>query len=89
MGLNDRLNRWFGAWLVVLLKIPALVLIVLCYLWIGLNDTAAITAVAFNKTAMVAVSIREGVLALDPKLVEMARVFRISHWEKLLHVVLP
>lgn len=89
MGLNDRLNRWFGAWLVVPLNIPALVVIVLCYLWIGLNETAVITADAFNKTAMVAVSIREGVLALDLKLVEMARVFRISHWEKLLHVVLP
>jgi len=89
MGLNDRLNRWFGAWLVVLLNIPALVVIVLCYLWIGLNETAAITAVAFNKTAMVAVTIREGVHALDPKLAEMARAFRMTHWAKLRHVVLP
>ncbi|EBA01984.1 putative ABC transporter protein [Rhodobacterales bacterium HTCC2150] len=52
----------------VLLNIPAHVAIVLCYLWIGLNETAAITAVALNKTAMDAVSIREGVQALDPKL---------------------
>lgn len=50
------------------MNIPADVAIVLCYLWIGLNETAAITAVALNKTAMVAVSIREGVQALDPKL---------------------
>lgn len=89
MGLNNRLNRWFGAWLVVLLNIPALVVIVLCYLWIGLNETAAIIAVAFNKTAMVAVSIREGVHALDPKLAEMARAFRMTHWAKLRHIVLP
>ena len=62
--------RYIFRWgrLVVLLNIPADVAIVLCYLWIGLNETAAITAVALNKTAMVAVSIREGVQALDPKL---------------------
>ncbi len=89
MGLNDRLNRWFGAWVMVLLNVPALVVIVLCYLWIGLNETAAITAVALNKTAMVAVTIREGVHALDPKLREMAQAFRLSRPDHLRHVILP
>ncbi|MEO0911980.1 MAG: ABC transporter permease [Pseudomonadota bacterium] len=89
MGLNNRLNRWFGAWLTVLLNIPALVVIVLCYLWIGLNEVAAITAVALNKMAMVAVTIREGVHALDPKVSDMARVYRMSILARLHHVVLP
>ncbi|WP_147113907.1 ABC transporter permease [Tateyamaria sp. syn59] len=89
MGFNDRVNRWFSAWLVVLLNVPALVVIVLCYLWIGLNEVAAITAVALNKTAMVAVAIREGVHALDPKLRDMAQVFRMSPTTRLRHVVLP
>lgn len=89
MGLNARLNTWFGAWLVVMLNVPALVVIVLCYLWIGLNETAAITAVAFNKTAMVAVTIREGVHALDPKLRDMSTSFRMSPLAKLRHVILP
>ena len=89
MGLNARLNTWFGAWLVVLLNVPALVVIVLCYLWIGLNEVAAITAVALNKTAMVAVTIREGVHALDPKLRDMAQSFRMSPMAKLRHVILP
>lgn len=89
MGLHAGLNRVFGAWLVVLLNIPALVVIVLCYLWIGLNEVAAITAVALNKTAMVAVTIREGVNALDPKLTEMSRAFRMSRGLRLWHVILP
>ena len=89
MGMNDTLNRWFGAWLVVLLNIPALVVIVLCYLWIGLNEVAAITAVALNKTAMVAVTIREGVHALDPKLKEMSQSYRMSVLARLRHVILP
>lgn len=89
MGLNNTLNRWFGAWLVVLLNVPALVVIVLCYLWIGLNEVAAVTAVALNKTAMVAVTIREGVHALDPKLSEMSRSFRMGRVAKLRHIMLP
>ncbi|MEL6566758.1 MAG: ABC transporter permease, partial [Pseudomonadota bacterium] len=40
MGVNATINRWFSAWLVVLLNVPALVVIVLCYLWIGLNEVA-------------------------------------------------
>ena len=89
MGVNATINRWFSAWLVVLLNVPALVVIVLCYLWIGLNEVAAITAVALNKTAMVAVSIREGVQALDPRLRDMAGVFRMSRAAQLRHVILP
>lgn len=89
MGMNAKLNTWFDAWLIVLLNVPALVVIVLCYLWIGLNEVAAITAVALNKTAMVAVTIREGVHALDPKLNEMSRAFRMGRLTHLRHVVLP
>ncbi len=89
LGLVPRLNRWFGPWVVVALNVPALVVIVLCYLWIGLNEVAAITAVSVNKAAMVAVNIREGVWALDPKVSEMARAFRLSPAARLRHVILP
>ena len=89
LGTTPGLNRWLGPWLVVLLNIPALVVIVLCYLWIGLNELAAITAVALNKTAMVAVTIREGVHALDPKLGEMARSFRMGPLVRMRHLILP
>lgn len=88
-GTSDRLNQWFGPWLVVLLNVPALVVIVLCYLWIGLNELAAITAVAVNKTAMVAVTIREGVHAMNPKLSEMAQSFHMGKMARLRHVILP
>jgi NitT/TauT family transport system permease protein len=68
MGQSPRVDAWVGPWVTVFLNIPALVVIVLCYLWIGLNELAAITAVAVNKTAMVAVTVREGARALSPSL---------------------
>ncbi|HEX4112657.1 MAG TPA: ABC transporter permease, partial [Stellaceae bacterium] len=46
MGRSRRVDGLFDLWLVLGLNMPALVIIILCYLWIGLNETAAIAAVA-------------------------------------------
>lgn len=89
MGRFPAFDRWLDPWLVVFLNLPALVLIVLCYLWIGLNETAAIAAVALNKIPNVTTVIREGARALDPDLDAMARVYRMPLRRRLLHVVLP
>ncbi|WP_245731205.1 ABC transporter permease [Loktanella fryxellensis] len=89
LGTMPRVNRWIDPWLVVALNLPALIVIVLCYLWIGLNETAAITAVAFNKMATVAVALREGARTLDRPLADMARVYRLSWGARVRHVVLP
>ncbi|MFW2543704.1 ABC transporter permease [Primorskyibacter sp. 2E107] len=89
MGRSPRLNAWLDPWLVIFLNLPALVLIVLCYLWIGLNETAAILAVTLNKVPNVTTVIREGARALDPQLDDMARVYRLNWITRLRHVVLP
>ena len=89
MGRFPAVDRWLDPWLVVFLNLPALVLIVLCYLWIGLNETAAILAVVLNKIPNVATLVREGARALDPDLDAMAKVYRMSGFSRLRHVVLP
>ncbi|MGB7184813.1 MAG: ABC transporter permease subunit, partial [Burkholderiaceae bacterium] len=66
-----------------------LVLIILAYVWIGLNEVAAIGAVAMNKVPNVVVTIREGAKALDPAYREVARVFQFSRVETALNVILP
>ncbi len=89
LGQSERLNLWLDPWVTVLLNVPALVIIVLCYLWIGLNEVAAIFAVALNKFAMVTVTIREGVRALDKGVGEMAQIYRMPLISRLRHVVWP
>lgn len=89
MGRSETVNRWLDPWLVVFLNLPALVLIVLCYLWIGLNEWAAITAVTLNKVPNVTAMIREGVRTLSPDLDAMSRVFRMSRWRRVAHVITP
>ena len=89
MGQMPRLNRFLDPWLIVFLNLPALVIIILAYVWFGLNEAAAIGAVALNKIPNVIVTLREGARALDPGLEEMARAYRLSPWSKLRNVTLP
>jgi NitT/TauT family transport system permease protein len=89
MGRFRLADRLGDPWLVALLNLPALVIIVLAYVWGGLTETAAIAAVALNKLPISTVTVREGARSLDAGLDDMARVFRMGTWVRLRHVVLP
>jgi NitT/TauT family transport system permease protein len=89
MGELPAVNRVLDPWLIVFLNLPALVIIILAYVWFGLNEAAAIGAVALNKIPNVVVTLREGARALDPGLEEMARAYRLTPWSKLRNVTLP
>ena len=89
MGEAPAINRILDPWLIVLLNLPALVIIILAYVWFGLNEIAAIGAVALNKIPNVIVTLREGARALDPGLDEMARAYRMTPWSKFRNVTMP
>ena len=71
------------------MRIPALVTIILCYIWFGLSETAAVIAVTVNKIPMVAVSLREGARAVDKKLLQVAQVYGLSRRDTFFKVYLP
>jgi len=89
MGRSRAADHWLNPGLVIALNVPALVVIVLAYIWIGLNEVAAVAAVALNKIPVTTVMLREGARALRPDLDDMARAFRMGWWARLRHVVLP
>ncbi len=89
MGRSRLTDRLADPWLVVLLNLPALVIIVLAYVWAGLTETAGIAAVVLNKLPNATVTVREGARALDRQLDEMAEVFRMGRWVRLRHVLIP
>ena len=89
MGLWRSFDRWADGWILILLNIPALVAIILCYVWLGLNETAAILAVSINKIPNVAVTLREGARALDRDYSEMAAAYRFGPVKTIFHVILP
>jgi len=89
LGMVKRVDDFFDPWLILLLNIPALVIIVLAYIWFGLNEVAAVGAVAVNKIPNVIVTLREGARAMDNELAEMAKIYRFSTTKRLVHIVLP
>ncbi len=89
LGSHALTDRLFHAWLVLFLNLPALVTVILCYVWFGLTETAAVTAVAINKIPNVATILREGMRASSRDLAEMATVYRFSPWPRVRHLVLP
>jgi NitT/TauT family transport system permease protein len=89
MGRVKLADKLGDPWLIVLLNLPALVVIILAYVWGGLTEAAAIAAVAVNKLPNTIVTVREGARALDPALDEMARVFAMPAGKAIRHVVMP
>lgn len=89
LGMSRRANAFFDPWVVLFLNIPALVIIVLAYVWFGLNEAAAIGAVAVNKIPNVVVTMREGARAFDQRYADMAFVYRFSALDRIRHVLMP
>ena len=89
MGRVRLADRIGDPWLILLLNLPALVVIVLAYIWAGLTEAAAIAAIAVNKLPTAVVTLREGARALDRSLDEIAIVFAIPRLRALRHVILP
>lgn len=89
MGRNRQTDALLDGLLVIALNLPALVVIMLCYVWIGLGEAAAVTAVAINKIPLVVVNMREGARAVDRDLLQVAEAFRLPPRKTFFKVYLP
>lgn len=89
MGRSRTTNALFDPMLVLLLNLPALVTIILMYVWFGLIEVAAVMAVVINKIPNVAVTVREGARSLDYRLEQMATVYDFTRWQRLREVWVP
>ncbi|MEW8029935.1 MAG: ABC transporter permease subunit [Candidatus Thiodiazotropha sp.] len=89
MGRFPLIDTILDGVLIMGLNIPALVVIILCYVWFGLVEAAAVAAVAINKMPLVAVTVREGVRAIDYQLLQVGEVFRVPLLRSLFHIYMP
>lgn len=89
MGLFPRFDAFFDIFLIIGLNIPALVSIIICYIWFGLTDFSAILAVVINKVPIIIVNIREGVKAMDKKYSQLAQVYEIPKRDLITKIYFP
>ena len=84
-----KINNILDSWNIIFLNIPALVLIILSYVWFGLTEIAAIIAVSLNKIPNVIVTIREGARAIDRQLLEVAEIYKVPRFKRFALFYLP
>ncbi|MCK5667340.1 MAG: ABC transporter permease [Thiotrichaceae bacterium] len=89
MGSRKVWDRLLDSLIILALNIPALVTIILCYIWFGLTETAAVLAVAINKIPMVVIAVREGARAIDKGFLELGLVYRLSRTDIFFKIYLP
>ena len=71
------------------LTVPGLVWALLCVIWFGIGLATPVVSIILGVTPPLLVTISEGLRNIDPKLMEVARVLRLSRWSRLRDVVLP
>lgn len=89
MGINERAERVLDVWVMVALTVPSLCYAIVCFIWLGLNEVATITAIGLTAAPSIAINLWEGVKSIDAKLIDMARVFEARRATVFLRVVLP
>jgi NitT/TauT family transport system permease protein len=89
MGLSKLGEDLLDTWVLILFTIPAVVYGILCILWFGLNDVAAVIAIAVGVMPSIAINIWQGTKAIDRDLIHMAKAFRFARRSVLFKVVLP
>jgi NitT/TauT family transport system permease protein len=89
MGLSRQAEAFLDAWVTVGLTLPAIVYSIICLLWLGLNDRAAIVAIGLSAFPTVAISIWQGIKGMDTQLVSMGTAFQLSRGAIVRKIVFP
>jgi len=71
------------------IRSPFIVYSIICLLWFGLNDLAAIVAIGTAAFPAVSISIWQGIKGIDTQLVSMGQAFRLSNGAILRKIIFP
>jgi NitT/TauT family transport system permease protein len=89
MGLNRRAEAVLDVWVMIGLTVPSLCYAIMAFMWFGLNETAAIIAIAITAAPSITINIWEGVKNVDTRLVAMAKVFEATRLTIVRRVLIP
>ena len=89
MGLFRKAEKVLDTWVVIAMSVPSLCYTLVCFMMIGLNETATIIAIAITAAPTIAINVWEGVKSIDTRLMSMARVFETTPARTFTKVVLP
>ena len=89
LGRSRTIEAMFGIYVFLALSVPGLAYAVIALILLGLNETAAVLAVAAAITPVLILNVWDGTKALDRDLVEMATIYKVGRWRMIRDVILP
>ena len=89
LGRVRLLDGLFSSWLLVGLNLPAIVIAIVLYIWLGLTEFALILAVVLNKTPLVIATVREGTRSFSRDYEELAKAFRLPFVRQVRFIFVP
>lgn len=89
LGRVRLLDGLFSSWLLVGLNLPAIVIAIVLYIWLGLTEFALILAVVLNKTPLVIATVREGARSFSRDYEELAKAFRLPFARQVRFIFAP
>ena len=89
MGVHRAAEGILDIWVMVAMTIPSLCYALICFIWLGLNEFAAIVAIAITAAPSIAINVWEGVKGIDVKLIQMARAYEADRPQVFARVLMP
>lgn len=89
VGLNKHVEDFLEPSFSAIKSIPSLAWIPLLLLWLGIDESSKITLIAIGAFFPVYTNTVAGIQGVDRKLLELAKVYRLSYHQQLTQIVLP
>ena len=89
MGLSRKGELFFDSWVMIGLTVPAIVYGMICLLWFGLNNLAAVIAIGITAFPAVGINLWQGVKDIDFRLVSVGKACRLSRSAIIWKIILP
>lgn len=69
--------------------VPFLAIVPMVIVWFGVGETAKIFLISLGVTFAIYINTVSGIRQVDPKLLELGRIYGVSRWEMIRKVILP
>lgn len=73
----------------ILQVIPPVALLILAIIWFGFNGKPAIFIVIMAIFPTIVINVQQGILNIDPKILEMGKIFKLSRGSIFTNIIIP
>lgn len=89
MGRYSALSRLLNPLVIIASTVPPIFWVAIIIVWMGLGSGPPVIVIALTATPLVMVNMAQGVRGIPPNLIEMANIFRVNTWTRLVELYLP